>query len=221
MRKLYLITTLVGFLFLNAVSVFAQKPDEIQQKKKQIEQEFIQQKKLIELQEKQQQEKIEALLKERIPPEKEHELLEFIKERSANEAEYLNQLREKNEIDYFRYLLSINHHQRQLEEIKESDPQRYERHKKMLELDKQTESLVKTFHSKNDEKEKDEIRKKLRKVLMQLFEYRQQQREEEIVRLNEKLKNLRDILDERQGKKDAIVDLRLKKLLGELNHLAW
>lgn len=88
-----------------------------------------------------------------------------------------------------------------LEEIKESGPQRYERHKKMLELDKQAESLVKTFHTKKDEKEKDEIRKKIRKVLMQLFEYRQQQREEEVVRLNEKLKNFRDILDEKKEKK--------------------
>lgn len=217
MKNIKLICLVIlAFFLLNQGFGFAQDPKKLEEVKK--KEAYEKQKQMqMELEQKAQ---METILRQRITPEKEYELLEFIRERNSNEAEDLERLRNTNEMAYLKYLLALNY-KTELEVVKESDPEKYERYKKMQFLEQEAKALAKTYQQKESDKDRKEIRKKLREILVDLFDYREQKREEEIVRLDEKLQELRKVLDERKKNKDAIVDRRLKELLGDMEHLAW
>ena len=218
MKKFKLfIPVILAFLILNHGFVFAQNPEEAANKKKIQKREWEKQLAI----EKAQKAEIEAMLKQRISAEKEQELLAIIREQNEQQAQDLLRLREDNSMDYYKYLLQLQHEQKQLEQIKESDPERYELHKKAKELEDKITALVIKYHNSNNKKEKNKIKIELKSSLNALFDYREQPREDEIKRLNEKLNQMRKVLEKRKKKKAEIVENRWKELLGELSDLSW
>jgi hypothetical protein len=69
--------------------------------------------------------------------------------------------------------------------------------------------------------EKARLESELDAVLDEIFEAKEQDRREELERLEDRTKELQSRLDERQRRKAEIVARRKNRLLGEADPLAW
>ena len=91
-------------------------------------------------------------------------------------------------------------------------------HKK---LEKQVRMLIEDYWQTGDALKKDELRRAIWKHLNKIFDYRQMNRQEEIQKLENKLKELKEVNEQRLANKDEIVENRMNDLLGEKPELEW
>jgi len=236
MRKTF---SIIGVLLLAYVFMFdnsyTQEPEKLPQKRKTFEEverphlEKIKQleetlKREREQQQKQQQyqEQVLHMMYEKdITPEQEKEILEEIKKENPEEAKELMIIKKEKPIEFKKILIQRQHEIKQLAQLKESDPERYEQKKKQHSLERQSRQLAEKFHTSDNEKEKTKIKNDLADILSELFDLREKDREEEMKQLTQKLEHLKSVLAERKKKKKEIVDRRLQELIGEKDVLIW
>lgn len=83
-----------------------------------------------------------------------------------------------------------------------------------LELDAQCRDLVKKFKGEKKQGKKAEFEKQLRDVVNQLFDARQARRMFELKIFEDRIQELRKQTEERNGRKDRIVEKRMLELIG-------
>ena len=166
----------------------------------------------------------------RIPPppevlyldeEQEAEALNFINQTDSKRAEELMVLKERSPENYRIQLSLAFREMRELQRLKEDDPERYERVVKEKELNRKSYELVELYRKTTSEEEKKSIRTQLENLLDTLFDYRQMNREEEIERLEKQVAELKEINNKRIASKKEIVLNRLAEMLGEKSGLEW
>jgi len=108
-----------------------------------------------------------------------------------------------------------------LQRVKEEDPVRYERELQIRKLEEESRDLGRSIRKSKDESEKKQLRADLNKLLSNLFDLRELNRQDEIDRLRAELERLQQTLAKRQKNKVAIVERRLKQLTGEADDLDW
>lgn len=100
------------------------------------------------------------------------------------------------------------------------DKKRQEMKNKISALEVETNSLALSY--KNDSNvDKSKIKKKLRNALNELFELKEQNKKQDVDRLEKQLKTLKHSLSVRSKNKDEIIKRRLNQLIGEDKYLDW
>ena len=87
-------------------------------------------------------------------------------------------------------------------------------------LEAETGELACLYQEAPDAAEKQKIKDTIRSKLETLFDLRQKDREQMIARMEKKMADLRKNLDEKKGRREEIIDRRLKDLIGD-DPLAW
>ncbi len=154
-------------------------------------------------------------------PEQEAEVLEYLEQYSSENAERLSKIKELRPDTYREQLSRAFRQMVFLENLKESDPEQYQRITEERILDSKSILLANLYKDATNENEKKEIRAELENLLYKLFDYRQMNRIIEIERLEERLANLKDENQNRLDNKDEIIENRLSELLGEKSGIEW
>jgi hypothetical protein len=81
--------------------------------------------------------------------------------------------------------------------------------------------LVEDYWQTGDTLKKDELRRAIWKLLSKIFDYRQMNRQEEIEKLESKLKELKEANEQRLANKDEIVETKLNDMLGGKPEMEW
>jgi hypothetical protein len=89
------------------------------------------------------------------------------------------------------------------------------------EFGRQAESLAAQFGAAKDGVDRDKIRTLLREVLDKQFAVHHQRREEELAKLEARVRSLREILTKRSEQRQTIVDRRLEQLIRDAEGLGW
>ena len=80
---------------------------------------------------------------------------------------------------------------------------------------------VKALQSAKDDKAKDKAKSDLTKVLNTVFDADLKQRQEEIAKIEARIKKLKATLDKRRTARDRIIDLQIKVLVNEADGLGF
>jgi len=157
----------------------------------------------------------------KLTDEQKASLMEYINQFDPVHHEKLKQLEAKS-LESFdealtRYALRFN----ELRKLRSRNPERYNRIFNERMIDDESFKLAQEYKKQELESEKEKIHTQLEEVLYDQFEDRQKIREEEILRLEAKIQELKENLEKRQEKIDQIVEERLRKLLELEKELKW
>ena len=108
-----------------------------------------------------------------------------------------------------------------LRELKRSDPEAYEQAKKVYRLDVDSELLGQAYRKSSDEKVRAQLLKQLQQVLEQAFDARMVMRERKANRIEQELKEIRELLASRAANREQIIERRRNKLLGVEDAMDW
>ncbi len=152
--------------------------------------------------------------------EQEQETITYLQKVRPEQSERLIRLKDLRPQQYRTFLSRAYREMRYMNEIKVNNPDRYERLRGEKQLESETQDLAAQYKRTNDDTEKEHIETEMLELLGRLFDMRQVNREEEIVRLEKRLAQLKEAQSERQSHKDEIVQRRLKELTGDKG-LVW
>ncbi|MFQ5769319.1 MAG: hypothetical protein ACE5HX_02200 [bacterium] len=156
-----------------------------------------------------------------IPPDKEKEALEFLEENAPFRLNRIGKLKQFRPEQYHRILLEVMERQRMLAHLELEDPERAELIKKQIKLENKTEELGHDFRISEDEAEKANLEKELKRALSELFDLRELDKQREIERLEKQLQELKNMVKKRKGHREEIIQKRLDQMLGKEDYLAW
>ncbi|MEK7765577.1 MAG: hypothetical protein AAB368_05010, partial [bacterium] len=103
---------------------------------------------------------------------------------------------------------------RELEELKETNLEEFDRRVKLFKLENEVEEHAERLRRAPDEKEKAGLRKSLRPRLEELFDMKEQAQRDRVGRMEQELKTLKERLDRRKQARAGIIDRHLRELEG-------
>ncbi len=231
------------FLFLSSFTfvilfspLFAQDLQEVKEEKLLKQEQF---KKQEELHLKQRQLKQEQLKKEKEvqfllqkAQTLQHKTESLSEEESQAIYKYFNQfdkdallrLDELKDIDINLYKNQLNHlyfEKMHLERIQEENPGRFKDALEIRKLDSESHQLSKDYRLEKDNSKKGEIEKRLKKILNELFDLRENEKKIEMERIEDKLNSLAEEINKRRENKKIIIENRFKQLTGQDRVYEW
>jgi hypothetical protein len=114
----------------------------------------------------------------------------------------------------------LAHEVRDLNWMKDHDPERYDSRLKIRKLEGKSEDLADRAR-RSEGQEKEEAKRELKEVLGQLFDLREADKQWELKRLEDELSRLKESFDKRRAAKDKIVERRLEEMTGEAGDFDW
>jgi hypothetical protein len=148
------------------------------------------------------------------------EALDFVAAEDPELAQALVELRVHDPDAFMREIFHVMFERTELERLSGADQQRFLRTLRERELDRRSHRLAREWHEASQD-ESERLKTELRALLEELFDVREVHRADQIAELERELERLRTTLEERQADRDAIVEGRLKELLGQEDHLRW
>lgn len=157
----------------------------------------------------------------RLTPEQKDEAETFLQEQ--DEMLYDNLMNQKTlrPQQYDRLIVRAYHEMLHLREMEQRDPEMYERLIRERKLDRETRLLAREIKQLESEAEIKARKEKLESKLNTLFDLRQENRLDEIRKLEEKIQELKENNATRLANKAAIVEHRMNELLGERGVMDW
>ena len=156
-----------------------------------------------------------------LTPEEEQQAIEFVRQLNPDRASRLKRLKIIAPEVYRRAIRRILWTQARMAELEGRDSLAYARQKRIFQLNAHAEDLAMRYRESTDPQERERLRAALIDTLSILFDLREQDKWEEIQRMERRLKHLRRVVEQRRQNKQAIVERRAKELLGELDTLEW
>ncbi len=156
-----------------------------------------------------------------LTPEQEKETMGYLQENYQDRIDELMALKKKSKLLYMRKMSQAYREMRFMKDLKDQDEERYKRVAEEKKLEKQVRMLVEDYWQTGDPMKKDELRKSIWKLLSKIFDYRQMNRQEEIEKLENKLKELKEVNEQRLANKDQIVETKLNDMLGGNPEMEW
>ncbi|MFQ5627798.1 MAG: hypothetical protein ACE5I1_03480, partial [bacterium] len=126
-----------------------------------------------------------------IDMEKEMEALEYLRKISLQKAEKLQQLKTVNEREYQFQLQRVFEEMARAIRLKERNPAQYERTIKIKQMEERSRVLGRNYRDAADA-ERAKIESEIKAILSGLFDLREENRQEEVNRLEECLQELRE-----------------------------
>jgi hypothetical protein len=156
-----------------------------------------------------------------LTPEQEKEVMGYLRENYQDRMDEVMGLKTNHRLMYMRKMTQAYREMRFMKDLKDQDEERYKRVADEKKLEKQVRMLVEDYWQTGDVMKKDELRKAIWKLLSKIFDYRQMNRQEEIQKLENKLKELKDVNEQRLANKDEIVETKLNDMLGGKPEMEW
>ena len=156
-----------------------------------------------------------------LTPEQEAEVMAYVKSAHPEKLDQFMSLKDSKPMVYRRMLTRGYREMRLMTELKERDPERYSRVGEERKLESKSQALVRKMKATEDEEEKLRLRPEIERILNQVFDLRQSNRQMEIERLEKKLSELKENNQKRLASKEEILKRRLTELLGEEKGLEW
>ncbi len=156
-----------------------------------------------------------------LTPEQEAETIAYVEKVQPDRVEQLKRMKTRNSGNYAKFLSRAFREMRYLEDLKESDPERYEKVSAERNLDRQVRDLARQYKRETDSSEKSRLEGEILTLLQQQFDFRQIHRNEEIDRLEKRLAELKANNQDRVDNKDEIIQRRVEQLLGDNRAFEW
>ena len=155
-----------------------------------------------------------------LTPEQEKDVLDYIRETHPEQYAEVQAIKENRPRLYKRALTRAFREMRFVQRIREEDPERYEQVLEERCLEQQSRELARKYRDA-DEADREKIKHELIELLHRLFDYRQLNRQSEILRLENRLAELKENLNQRKLEKEKIIENRLNQLIGAEPGLKW
>ena len=147
--------------------------------------------------------------------------LNFLREMGQVErAEELSNLRERNPRQFHREIREVMEWSRHMARLREEDPEAFELHQSAAKMEHESHKLAQACRKAQGD-EREELRGKLAKRLSELFDMKMRIRQQEVQRVAEELKRMKERFESRRKGKSRIVERRLLQLTGEMEELEW
>jgi hypothetical protein len=156
-----------------------------------------------------------------LTPELEKEALDYLAQANPAEAQGLQNFKRRDHRRYTMRLKAVLDEKARLEFFQKDDPARYERELKIRELERQSRELSESYRKTSDEGTRRTIRTNLSNVIAQLFDWREMNRQDEVKRMEQDLKRLKETLEQRQKNRVSIIERRIQQLTGEAGAMEW
>lgn len=149
------------------------------------------------------------------------EAREFVEQFYPGRLEELERLRRTDLGRLRREIAAIMREKRELDELKEVDPEAYERRRDHAQLERQAEELADKIREAEGQDAKNAAKQRLTEVVSRLFDIQCENFEREVQELNEHVQRMRELLEKRRAAKDKIVERHVGEMSGESEHLHW
>ena len=149
------------------------------------------------------------------------ELQEFLEDFMPGRVEELARLRRTNMNQFREMMGQIMRQKRELDELRERDPDEYERRRSQILLDVESRELVEQVRRTENEEAKQAAKEKLTEIVSQQFEYQCEDIEKRVEALTEQIQKMKELLEKRRASKEKIVLRRVDELCGDDAHLRW
>lgn len=156
-----------------------------------------------------------------ISSEEFNQAVEKIKEEEPYFYAALLEIRKEDEMYYTDLVADWIFTQRELDELKEFEPELYRQYKKMAELEKEERSLSGQYRTAKTKAEKQAVDKKLRTLLDKLFDEKLKLQKQELKQLEKELSEIKSDIERREQNKERIIEHRLADLKGEDEMYEW
>lgn len=150
------------------------------------------------------------------------DVMQFIREQLPEQMYAFRKmsLRQKQRKEAATYLSELVRQSLDLIAMKERDPQRFEKVMAEKRLCAEAEQEAEAVRQ-CEEREREARLDKLRSVLAQAFDARQELLRWELQRMEEELARLRQLLAQREQHRSEIIQNRLRELIGDTNFMKW
>lgn len=152
----------------------------------------------------------------------EKEMFAFLKEVEPQTMRLLEQLKKEGRMDeYERVCREAWGRFQHMRELKRHNPEEFQRLVRINQMEAGAWELAEKIRRAQGGEEKTRLREELKAALEKLFELREEQRKREVEELQRRLEELKAQLEKRRQNKAAIVEKRLKQMLGESDDMDW
>ena len=152
------------------------------------------------------------------------EKAELLKTLKTEEPELYNELtRIKQDIPerYEMMLRQIAQRQRDLENLKQRDPEAYQDALEIQKLEVKERSLTRQYREAQSNEERTKIEQELMLILSELFDLSLTRRQQEVKRLEEEIKRVKQEIQKRKDNKDAIIQKHFDEITGKDDGMRW
>jgi len=149
------------------------------------------------------------------------EMREFLEDFAPGRLEELERLREKDPGRVREMMGRMFMEKRRMDELKEKDPEAYERRRNQAHLEYEAKGLVAKIREGATDAEKAEAKKRLADIVGQLFETQCEDYQGAIDQMVERVEQMRAKLEQRRAAKDKIVERRVEDLCVDPEVLRW
>jgi tRNA A37 N6-isopentenylltransferase MiaA len=153
--------------------------------------------------------------------EQKDEVLVFLKEIAPERLAKLEKLRSERP-ELFEKMLAANYGKMaRLKELKSKDAKTYEQKVQLFVLQGKVGELAKDYRNAKADNDKKKIKGELDGVLHKLFDLRQTEKEQDLVRFRERLQKFEADIQKRKENKAQVIKMYADKLLGDSEGLEW
>lgn len=149
------------------------------------------------------------------------ETREFVEQFYPGRLEELERLRRTDLGRLRQEIAAIMREKRELDELKEADPEAYERRRDQAQLERQAAELAGKIREAEGQDAKNAAKQRLTEVVSRLFDIQCENVDREVQELNEHVQRMRELLEKRRAAKEKIVERRVGEMSGESEHLHW
>jgi Spy/CpxP family protein refolding chaperone len=153
--------------------------------------------------------------------EQKDEVQAFLKEVAPERMAKLDKLRTERPELYEKVLAANFGKMKHLKELKSNDPKAYEQKVQLFVLQGKVMDLAKDYRNSQSDGDKKKIKGELDGLLNKLFDLRQAEREQDLVRFKERLQKFEADIQKRKENKDKVIKMYTDKLLGDSEGLEW
>ena len=152
-------------------------------------------------------------------PEDMEKVLDVLRDYDPEMAERIERVKDRNPEEAMRMMRRAAPTLRRIMYLKQTDAEGYELQIRDMRLGVESERIAKEI--RRNEREADELTGRLRKVVEEQFEARQQLREHQLHKMEQKLEQLRQQIKQRAESRDKMIDQQVAQLTGKSSGPEW
>ena len=149
------------------------------------------------------------------------DVLDFIETNDPTTYQELMNIKEKMPGEFNIIIGEAVEHKRELDRLKRESPEEYDDVMKIMDYESRERDLSRQYREAPDANDKSRIEAELKGVIKELFDLKLKQRQRELQRLEQELKNIKDEIEKRRINKEQIIQNRFDEITGKNDSLRW
>lgn len=148
-------------------------------------------------------------------------MMEFAKEYFPTFYSHSQEIKDINPEEYKKLILERFPMIMELLGLKGKEPELFNVVVKNIEMEDKSGYLSMKYIESSDETEKANIERELKTLLAELFPLKQKEEKIKADKMEEEVKKIRELIEQREANKDTIIQDRLNELTGKNQYLKW